>query len=43
LLNCSISHYSLFNFQGEKFAKVKLGGVGVCCSIATFTTSWFLS
>lgn len=43
MLNCSIPHYSLSNFQGEKFEKVKLDGVGVCCWIATFMTSWFLS
>ncbi len=40
---CWIFHYSLSNFQGEKFEKVKLDGVGVCCWIATFMISWFLS
>ncbi len=29
LLNCSVPHWSLSNFQGEKFGKVKSSGVGV--------------
>jgi hypothetical protein len=29
LLNCSIPHCSLSNFQGEEFEKVKLDRVGV--------------
>jgi hypothetical protein len=29
LLNCSMPHYSLSNFQGEKFEKMKSDGVRV--------------
>jgi len=29
MLNCSILHCFLSNFQGEKFEKMKLDGVGV--------------
>jgi len=29
LLNCSMFHCSMSNFQGEKFEKVKSNGVGV--------------